>query len=92
MARLDFKRTGCFSSGRKFGHFFGETEILTKLLFLAEALRNPNRMFGLTLIKKSIFAMNEGQMRTNFSSNSIFIFGLKFEILANSYFCISTVS
>ena len=35
MARLAF--TGCFiNSGRNFGHFFAETEILPKPLFLAE--------------------------------------------------------
>ena len=36
MSRLDFKNTGCFGSGRKFGHFFAETEILPKPLLLAE--------------------------------------------------------
>ena len=26
MVTLDFKNIGCFGSGRKFGHFFAETE------------------------------------------------------------------
>ena len=36
MAKLDFKKTSCFGSGRKFGHFFAETEISETLIF-AEA-------------------------------------------------------
>ena len=53
MARLDFKNTGSFGSGRKFGHFFAETEILPKPLFLAEMETHQNRIFGRALIKNA---------------------------------------